>query len=102
MTDSGRTPSPDPADYTGNVGITQVRPKLVIDYADPKVKITLAALVRSDPTFIDVWGSELTIGSEPEGAARYRVVGYDPESHCLLADLIAPARGASSETHDTP
>lgn len=78
----------DPADYTGHVGITQVRPKLVVDYADPKVRITLAALVRSDPTYVDVYGSELTIGTEPEGQARYRVVGYDPETHCLLADLI--------------
>lgn len=85
---------PDPADFDGDIVATRVAPKVIIDRADERIRIALGTLVQADERAIWVSGSHLQLGTEPDSQVNYRVVGWDAETGCLLAERT-DARGST-------
>lgn len=57
--------------------------RVVVEQAPARTRITLGSLAGADPAVFRADGNTVTVG----GQVVYRVVGWDPISSALLAEL---------------
>lgn len=59
--------------------------------APPTARINLSFLRHSDPALVTADANTIVVA----GQVTYRVVGWDPRSSCLLAELVKDLRGVA-------
>lgn len=75
----------------GDVVLTRVQPKVIVEEHPDYCRISLAAIQASDPALLFISGRQLFIGNNADGVeVIYEVTGWDEEAWALVARRVQP------------